>query len=211
MYLPKANAVESGPDVLELLRRAGAGHVVSFVDGTFDATLMPFLVDDELRVVRGHVARANPQWRTLDGRSVLMVVPVTDAYVSPAWYPSKREDPKVVPTWNYEVVHMHATAVVHDDPVWVEQLVRDLTAAREAVRIERADDAETWSVDDAPGDFIARQLRAIVGIELLVDSIDAKRKLSQNRSVADQAEVSAALAGSKYDGDRAVARSMLAE
>ncbi len=208
MYTPSFNAVDDAV-TLDLLRRAGAGHVVSHVAGEFDSTLMPFLVDDALTTVRGHLARANPQWKTLDGERVLLIVPVTDGYVSPSWYPSKLEDPEVVPTWNYEVVHVHATFVLHDDPVWVEALVRELTVHREENRLSRSvARGEAWSVDDAPTEYIARQLRAIVGVELRVERIDAKRKLSQNRSDADRAGVADGLGESSHPNDRAISRSM---
>ena len=91
--------------------------------------------------------------------SALLIVPVSDTYVSPSWYPSKAEHGKVVPTWNYEVVHVHGELVAHDDPVWVEQLVRDLTALNES-RL-----SEPWSVDDAPADYIVQMVRGIVGVE----------------------------------------------
>jgi transcriptional regulator len=209
MYTPRFNAVDDDTVTLELLRRTGAGHLVSHVDGEFDSTLMPLLVDDAVTTVRGHLARANPQWRTIDGERVLLIVPVTDGYVSPGWYPSKLENPKVVPTWNYELVHVHATFVLHDDPAWVESLVRDLTVHREAVRLDRSDaGGEAWSVDDAPTEYIARQLRAIVGVELRVDRVEAKRKLSQNRSDADRAGVADGLGESSHPNDRGMSQSM---
>lgn len=142
-----------------------------------------------MTTLRAHFARANPHWRTLDGAGALMIVPVVDAYVSPSWYPSKHEDARVVPTWNYEVVHLHATVRVRDDPVFVEAVVRALIDLNETHRVQFASTPAVWSVDDAPAAFIARQLRAIVGVELTIDRVEAKRKLSQNRSEQDQAGV----------------------
>ena len=208
MYVPRPNAVDHPEVVLGLLRHVGVGHLVSADTQGFDATVMPFLVDEQLATLRGHLARANAQWRTLDGGAAMMIVPVTDAYVSPAWYPSKLDDPRVVPTWNYEVVHVHGTIIVHDDPVWVERLVRDLTEHRERIRLERSGAGEAWSVDDAPTEYIHRMLRAIVGIEFAIDRVEAKRKLSQNRSDADQRAVADALAESSHGGDQAAGRSM---
>jgi len=190
MYVPGPNAVDDPTVVLELLRSAGVGHLVS--GGSADAlesTVLPFVVDDEMTTMRAHFARANPHWRTLDGAGALMIVPVVDAYVSPSWYPSKHEDPRVVPTWNYEVVHLHATAHVRDDPAFVEAVVRALTDLNETHRVQDAPTPAAWSVDDAPAAFFARQLRAIVGVELTIDRVEAKRKLSQNRSEQDQAGV----------------------
>lgn len=215
VYIPAPNAVDDPSTVVRLLRAAGVGHLVSHDighdttarAGAFDATMLPFLVDDELRSVRAHIARANPQWRSIDGRPILFVVPVSNAYVSPSWYPSKQIDGRVVPTWNYEVVHLHGTAHVRDDVVFLEEIVRQLTERHEADRAGR-DGTPPWSVDDAPREFIERQLRAIVGIEVTVERVDAKRKLSQNRSADDQAGVVAGLAQSSDAGDTAVAHAM---
>jgi transcriptional regulator len=102
-----------------------------------------------------------------------------DAYISPSAYATKREHGRVVPTWNYVTAHIYGRLVIHDDPAWVESLVRRLTEKHEA------QSAEPWSVDDAPATFVAGQLRAIVGVELVISRIEAKAKLSQNRSQAD--------------------------
>jgi transcriptional regulator len=211
VYIPGPNAVDDPTTVVRLLRAAGVGHLISHdtadSGGQFDATMLPFLVDDDLRVARAHVARANPQWRSVDGRPVLLVVPVSDAYVSPSWYPSKQIDGRVVPTWNYEVVHLHGIAHVRDDSTFVERVVRELTDRHEGDRSGR-DAAPAWSVDDAPIDYIKRQLRAIVGVEIEIDRIEAKRKLSQNRSEADRAGVEAGLSTSPRAGDTAIAQAM---
>lgn len=210
VYIPGPNAVDDPSIVVGLLRAARVGHLISHVEGEFDATVLPFLVDDELSAARAHFARANPQWRGLDGRPVLFVVGVTDAYVSPSWYPSKQVDGRVVPTWNYEVVHLHGTARVRDDAAFVEAVVRELTDRHEAERSAGAGERR-WGVDDAPREFVERRLRAIVGIEVSIERIEAKRKLSQNRSAPDQAGVVAGLSQSPTDGDAAVARSMRLE
>ena len=208
VYVPKVNAVDD-PDVVSgLLRSAGVGHLVSSSDDGFDATVLPFLVDDDMANIRAHVARANPQWRQLDGRPVLLIVPVTDAYVSPSWYPSKADDPRVVPTWNYEVVHVHATVRVHDDPEFVRQVVADLTDRNEVTRVAASPGPPAWAIDDAPHDFIERQLRAIVGIELTIERVEAKRKLSQNRSDDDRTGVIAGLRGTPANRNHAVADAM---
>ena len=95
------------------------------------ATALPFLIDDELTLLRAHFARGNPHWRTIDGADGMMIVPSADAYVSPRWYPSKAVDGKVVPTWNYELVHLHGTIEIHDDAAWKRQVVEDLTVHNE--------------------------------------------------------------------------------
>jgi transcriptional regulator len=162
---------------------------------------MPFIVADDGDVVRGHLARPNPVWRAAPC-DALMIVPVTDAYISPSWYPSKAEHGKVVPTWNYEVVHIHGRLLAHDDVIWVEQLVRDLTDLNEVVLPEQ------WSVDDAPADYLEKMLRGIVGVELQVESLVGKRKLSQNRPGEDQAGIVAGLDATRGRGAANIADAM---
>jgi transcriptional regulator len=108
-----------------------------------------------------------------------VIVHAEDCYITPSWYPSKTEHGRVVPTWNYRTAHVFGQLVVHDDGAWVEENVRQLTALHEAGR------ASPWSVDDAPRDFRAGQLRAIVGVELVISRVEAKFKMSQNRDEAD--------------------------
>jgi transcriptional regulator len=178
VYRPAAFAEDDPAVVVALARRAGYGHLTVAVDGRPQSTPMPFLISDDGTVVRGHLARPNPIWQAAPCRA-LLIVPVDDAYVSPSWYPSKAEHGKVVPTWNYEIVHAHGELVAHDDAVWVERLVRELTELNERPL------PEPWSVDDAPADYVEKMVRGIVGVELLVDTLVGKRKLSQNKSVDD--------------------------
>jgi transcriptional regulator len=118
--------------------------------------------------------------------------------VSPSWYAAKAEHGRVVPTWNYVTAHVYGRLVVHDDPEWVEGIVRRLTAKHEAAKAEDLTEAghagDPWSVDDAPRAYVEGQLRAIVGVELRITRIQAKAKLSQNRPAADIAGVVAGLA-----------------
>lgn len=182
MYEPAHFAVEDHDEIVAMVRDSGFGHlVVSGVDG-LSSTPVPFVVDDELRSVRAHVARPNPIWRaaTCDA---LLIVAGRDAYVSPGWYPSKAEHGKVVPTWNYEVVHLHGRLVARDGATWVSRQIRDLTDTNEVVM------ADPWSIDDPPDGFVEQLQRGIVGIELEVSRIAAKRKASQNRDDRDRASV----------------------
>jgi transcriptional regulator len=142
--------------------------------------------------LRGHVARANPLWQHA-GESVLAVFTGPEAYVSPGWYASKREHGKVVPTWNYTMVQARGTLRAVDDASWLRALVGRLTDAHEAAR------AEPWQVSDAPEDFIAQMLRAIVGIEIALTSLTGKWKVSQNRSAADRDGVAQGLDASQPD------------
>jgi transcriptional regulator len=121
----------------------------------------------------------------------LVIVRGADAYISPSWYQSTTEHGRVVPTWNYITAHVYGRLVVHDDPGWVEHLVRRLTDKHESHR------EQPWWVDDAPPPFIAGQLRAIVGVELAITRIEAKAKLSQNRP---QADIDGVIAGLRAEG-----------
>lgn len=178
MYIPQAFAIDEN-EAFDLVDRYGFAHLVSQTASGLTATPLPLLIDRENRCLRGHLARANPHWRELDGVEALVILAGADGYVSPSWYPSKAVHGRVVPTWNYQVVHVSGVVSVHDDVAWLERLVRELTARNETGR------QSPWSVDDAPTDFIERQLRAIVGIERAISRIDSKFKLSQNRSVED--------------------------
>jgi transcriptional regulator len=197
MYLPRHFAETERAVIVDLLRQAGFGHVVVAGSGTLDAVPLPFLVDDPLTSVRAHVARANPVWRQAPCPA-LLIVPVSDTYVSPSWYASKAEQGEVVPTWNYEVVHVYGTFVARDRD-WTATLVRDLTDHHEADR------ANAWSVDDAPSEYVDRLLGAIVGVELQIDRVQAKRKLSQNRPEADRSGVIAGLRAAAQRGAEATA------
>jgi transcriptional regulator len=179
VYVPRHFAAPDDETVRELLRHHGAADLVTSTAAGLMATLLPFVyvepVDDGHGRLLGHLARNNDQWREPAVGEALVIVRGPDAYVSPSWYATKQEHGRVVPTWNYVTVHVHGRLVVHDDAHWVEALVRRLTAKHEDHR------AEPWSVDDAPPEFVAGQLRAIVGVEIEISRIEAKLKLSQNR------------------------------
>lgn len=191
MYVPAHFAVDEA-DLRRLLAEGRAADLITAGPDGFDATMLPLLHDPERGTLSGHLARNNEHWRRVDGRRCLVILRGPDAYVSPGWYPSKAEHGRVVPTWNYPTVHVHGTVEVHDDVGWLEDLVRRLTDLHEAGR------AAPWSVDDAPEKFVAGQLRAIVGIEVHIDRIEAKFKLSQNRPPAD---VDGVIAGLRGTGD----------
>lgn len=182
MFVPRHFTEDRDEVVRALVRSAGFGHLVVSGDDRIESTPMPFVIDEAMASVRAHLARPNPIWH-LAPCDALLIVPVTDAYISPSWYPSKREHGKVVPTWNYEVVHLHGRLRAHDDSDWVDRQIRELTDLNEATM------ATPWAVDDAPAGYIETTRRGIVGIELEVTRIDAKRKLSQNRPDADRVGV----------------------
>jgi transcriptional regulator len=188
MYIP-AHFAASEEEVTDLLVNHGAADLVTVTEDGLLATMLPFAYVPSVPALYGHVARNNDQWRKAATGESLAIVRGPDAYVSPGWYESKREHGRVVPTWNYVTAHVYGRLVVHDDPAWVEDVVRRLTAKHEAMKGE-----PVWSVDDAPRPFIEGQLRAIVGLELRITRIEAKAKLSQNRPLADVEGVIAGLA-----------------
>ena len=136
----------------------------------------------------GHIAIANDQWKTAQpGAQALAIVSGPQAYISPSWYESKARHGRVVPTWNYEAVHLTGTITFHQDTEWLRGFVTRLTERHEGGRVH------PWAVTDAPPEYIDGQLRAIVGVELMVTSLEAKQKLSQNRSELDREGVVAGL------------------
>jgi transcriptional regulator len=189
MYLPKHFAQDDPAALAALMLHHPLAMLVHQADDGLTADHLPLEYDGEARVLRGHVARANPVWQQAHDKPVLVVFRGDDAYVSPSWYPSKAETHKVVPTWNYAVVHAHGTLRAVDDAPWLHELVSRLTAHHEAPR------PQPWAVADAPEDYVQQMLRAIVGIEIAVTRLQGKFKLSQNRSAADRAGVAAGLGG----------------
>jgi transcriptional regulator len=209
MYVPAHFAVDDAA-VRDLLARHGAADLITLTPDGLLATMLPFAHEPgagDLGALYGHVARNNDQWRKPARGESLAIVRGPDAYVSPSWYAAKAEHGRVVPTWNYVTAHVYGQLIVHDDPAWVEDVVRRLTAKHEAARTESPGQAPAWSVDDAPRAFIEGQLRAIVGLELRITRIEAKAKLSQNRPETDIAGVVAGLAARGDDrGAEAVKR-----
>ncbi|RKO26196.1 FMN-binding negative transcriptional regulator [Pseudarthrobacter phenanthrenivorans] len=194
MYIP-AHFSATPETVQQLLARPGAANLVTMTADGLLATLVPFAYNPDVGdhgALQGHLARNNSQWSEPAVGEALAIIQSADAYVSPSWYASKAEHGRVVPTWNYTTIHVYGRLVVHDHPEWLSSQVRRLTGLHEA------DFSHPWSVDDAPERFIAGQLRAIVGIELVITRIEAKAKLSQNRPAADIDGVVAGLSGAGH-------------
>lgn len=190
MYVPAHFASADADALIVRLSRHRAGVLVTLdADGTPVATHMPMLWDAEQRIAAGHIARANPQWRQGNGRG-LIVLSGAETYVTPAWYPSKADHGRTVPTWNYEAVHLTGSVEWFNDPARLEAIVRDLSAFHEQDR------PQPWSIDDAPRAYIEALLRGVVGCALHVERVEAKRKLSQNKSEADFEGVAEGLAAS---------------
>jgi len=198
MYLP-AHFEETRVDVLHaLIREHPLGTLIVHGAQGLEANHIPFELDPEpgpFGTLRCHVARANPVWQSLPAES-LVIFRGEEAYVSPAWYATKQQNGKVVPTWNYVAVHAYGAPRAVTDPVWLRRLVESLTDRHEAERTDR------WRVDDAPGEYIDKMLTAIVGIELPISRLLGKWKLSQNRPPADREGV---VTGLRREGDASAA------
>jgi len=181
-----------------LIRAHPLAMLVTNTGGALEADHLPLLIDplpSPQGTLRGHVARANPLWRQVHGAGheagretryeteALVVFQGPQVYVTPSWYPEKRATGKVVPTWNYAVVHARGPLLIRDDRDWLRDLVSRLT------RQQEADLPQPWGINDAPADYIERMLGAIVGIEIPIRCIEGKWKVSQNRTDADRAGV----------------------
>ncbi|HXB46447.1 MAG TPA: FMN-binding negative transcriptional regulator [Streptosporangiaceae bacterium] len=224
MYLPRHFRQTDMAQIAAFVDAAQSADLVTF-DGTKPvSTLLPVIWDrpawltaepvdgdgqggsgneaDFGRLI-GHIAIANDQWKTaLPGAQALAIVHGPQAYISPGWYESKMRHGRVVPTWNYEAVHLTGTLAFHHDPEWLRAFVTRLTSTHESGR------EHPWAVTDAPPEYVDGQLRAIVGVELTILSVEAKQKLSQNRGELDREGVIAGLRGDQGPGPAAIADEM---
>lgn len=192
MYLPKHFEQTDAAAMAQLLAQHPLATLAWQSADGLSAEHLPLLwdrggADGPHGTLRGHVARANPVWCEAAGAQVLAVFQGPQAYITPSWYPSKAATAKVVPTWNYAVVHAQGHLRVIQDTAWLRTLVGRLTDTHEAARAQR------WQVGDAPADYIEQMLRAIVGIEIEVTRLQGKWKTSQNRTASDRAGVAAGL------------------
>ena len=191
MYEPPLHRQQDLAEIHALIRAQPFGLLISHGPSGLQATSIPFtLVDDgsAYGMLRGHLARANPQGRDLaEVGEALVVFQGADHYITPSWYATKRETGKVVPTWNYVMVQARGAPRVDESAAWLRAQVEQLTNEREAAR------ATPWAVGDAPEAFVAQQLRAIVGVEIALTDLRGKWKASQNRNDADREGVIAGL------------------
>ena len=201
MYVANHFAM-SLPQVHDLLAGVGGADLVTAHADGLVATFLPFVFDPdagEHGALIGHVARNNRQWSDPVIGDAMVIVNGAEHYVSPRWLPALAEHGQVVPTWNYLAVHAYGRLVAHDHPSWTEAAVRRLTARHEAAYpVDRP-----YSVDQVPADHLTRQLRAIVGIELQLTRVEAKAKMSQNKSPVDVAGIVHGLR-TEAGGDQAV-------
>jgi len=202
MYVPPAFREDDLAALQATIWEARLANLVTATGEGLMATPLPlFLAAQEgpHGTRYGHLARANPQWRSSAVGEAMALFMGPDAYVSPSWYPAKKEHHNVVPTWNYLTVHAYGPAEFFEDAERLLDTVTRLTDLHEAPR------AEPWAVSDAPTDFVRAQLKGIVGLRLPITRIEGKRKMSQNRTAADRSGVAAGLAASERPSDRIAA------
>ncbi len=185
-----------------VVRDAGAGMLVIATPTGLASVFVPVVVSRDRHTMSSHLAKANPWWREVSpGMDVLGIFLAASAYVTPTHYPSRSEQPGVVPTWNYVAAEVRGRVQLHHDPEWLSRQVRSVTDLFEEGR------SPQWSVDDSPSEYIDQQLKAIVGIEIDVVSVEGKAKLSQNRPQIDLDSVRNHLAQGSFT-EQNVARRM---
>ena len=205
MYRPAAFRQDDLAQLHAQIAASGLALLTSAGPAGLQATHLPLLLEPgegEFGTLYGHFARANPHWQALAGHEALAVFSGPDAYVHPGWYPGKAEHGQVVPTWNYIAVHAWGPVETFDEPARLLELLARLTARHEAGR------PKPWSLDEAPAEYIERQLRAIVGFALPIRRLEGQWKLSQNRQNVDRAGVREGLAASDNPRDRELAARM---
>lgn len=202
MYTPPAFRLDDRAEIHAMMRACRLATLVTATAEGLLATPLPLILapeEGEFGVLHGHLARANPQWKAAAIGEAMVLFNGPDAYVTPSWYQTKRETGKVVPTWNYQAVHAYGPAEFFDDPERLLDAVTRLTNLHEGTR------AQPWAVDDAPPDFVKAQLRGIVGLRIPITRLEGKRKMSQNRPLADRRGVAEGLGASERPSDLAVA------
>lgn len=197
MYIPKFNEETRTPVLHQLIRERSLASLVTFGRTGLFASHLPMVLDDEstpLGLLKCHVSRANVQWKDFDPDiEALAIFSGAEHYISPMWYEEKQLTGKVVPTWNYVVVHAYGHLRVKDDAEWLRTHVESLVNIHEA-HISGKTGAQTWAVSDAPGDYIASAIKGIVGLEMKIERLEGKWKVSQNRPEADRRGVVEGLA-----------------
>lgn len=197
MYQPPIFREERIEVMHQLMRAHPFATLVSLQDGALSADHLPLALVEETGSpgrLRGHVAKGNPLWSAgMGDNEALAIFQGPQAYVTPSWYPSKSEHGKVVPTWNYAIVHARGTLSFHSDPSWLLDHLVNLTGKQESTR------PSPWQVSDAPDEYIERQLKGIVGVELEVTSLEGKWKVSQNKDEQDRSGV---VSGLQQEGTR---------
>jgi transcriptional regulator len=188
MYIPDHFSIKNLATLHGIIQSHPLGVLVSTTPEGLDANHIPFELDPARGLLTAHVARANPVWQQCrDGADVMVIFRGNESYISPNWYPSKHEMHRQVPTWNYEVVHVHGRLTVQDDERFVRGVVARLTREHES------SEPKPWRMGDSAPEYIDAMLRAIVGIEVAITRMDGKAKLSQNREERDRLSAAEAL------------------
>jgi transcriptional regulator len=184
MYIPKMNEEKRVPVMHDLMREQSFACLVTLGANGLMASHIPMILEQdgsEFGVLKGHLSRANSQWRDLTpGVEALAIFSGTHHYISPSWYPTKQEHGKVVPTWNYAVVHAYGTLKLVEDSAWLMSHLESLTDKHEA-SFELP-----WKVADAPPEYIRQMSNGIIGLELPISRLEGKWKLSQNKTGPDR-------------------------
>jgi transcriptional regulator len=206
MYVPQAFTQPDKNALQQLMRDHPFAALIVQTEKGMDANHLPFVWRDdgsEFGVLAGHVARTNPVWQTYQqSHDALAIFQAANAYITPSWYPGKQENGKVVPTWNYAVVHASGAINIIEDAQWLYRLLDELTNQHEKHF------ASPWAISDAPADFVEKLSGAIVGIEIPIRNLVGKWKLSQNQSEQNRQGVIQGLAASTKPQDREIAELM---
>lgn len=195
MYIPRHFSV-TDEIAQEFLRKTSSGHLVTNTESGLLATFIPVHFRPSTNSLIGHLARGNEQRSKPAIKESLFIATSIDSYISPTWYASKKEHGKVVPTWDYMMAHIYGELSIHDDVEWLRSAVSELTDSFESAR------PKPWKLADAPEDYVAGQLRAIVGVELKVNRLEVSFKMSQNKTKED---LDGVIAGLRSDGKTSVA------
>jgi transcriptional regulator len=198
MYIPAHFLIKNPQDIHTIIQEHPLGALVTLGPDGLDANHIPFEFDPTQGahgLLTAHVARANPVWEQCqDGADVLVIFRGNESYISPNWYPSKHETHRQVPTWNYEVVHVHGRLTVMDEEKFVRRVVARLTREHEA------SEPRPWKMGDSPPEYIAQMLKAVVGIQVDIQRIEGKAKLSQNREARDRLNAADTLLAKGVEG-----------
>lgn len=181
MYLPKHFSVDDPKLLAQLIAEYPLATIVGNLNGQLETNHVPLMLSSDKSKLYGHIAKVNPLSKIASSENTLVtaVFHGPNAYVTPAWYPSKKEAGKVVPTWNYAVVHAQGKIKLIEDPQWIRSHVSEMTNIHEPTY------QSEWKLDDAPEEYVQMMLKAIIGIEISIDSLVGKFKLSQNRPPED--------------------------
>jgi transcriptional regulator len=192
MYIPRANQEDSTPVIHKLMEEQPFASLITMGTSGLFATHIPMVLEQNgtpLGRLRGHISRANQQWHEFTPSiEALAIFSGPQHYITPSWYPEKQKTAKVVPTWNYVVVHAYGHLRVIEDSQWLMAHLESL------VTIHEAGSPAPWKIGDAPADYIASQIKGIVGLEMVITRLEGKWKVSQNRSEQDRVGVAEGLA-----------------